>query len=187
MLLLRGATQQRFFDVHLLLFQYMLLLRGATHLVEDLLEFLRFQYMLLLRGATGDSGFDGGADSFNTCSSCEEQLATGVTAATPASFNTCSSCEEQLSLRNSSARNLKFQYMLLLRGATREPLGKSISSPSFNTCSSCEEQPVCPGSSATPAIVSIHAPLARINSADAREAINERVSIHAPLARSNPR
>ena len=78
-------------------FQYMLLLRGATEPVREVVEFIRvsihaplarsnwkrtgrvppipwFQYMLLLRGATGDSGFDGGADGFNTCSSCEEQL-----------------------------------------------------------------------------------------------------------------
>ena len=79
------------------------------------------------------------------------------------SFNTCSSCEEQPCQRGRFSESRKFQYMLLLRGAT-------------------QPRQVFP---AAPA-VSIHAPLARSNK---RFACFHRpklpVSIHAPLARSN--
>ena len=100
---------------------------------------------------------------FNTCSSCEEQRECRRGGRRTASFNTCSSCEEQpeavsvygdldiVSIHAPLARsNLvdprrwicmeKFQYMLLLRGATRDetwPAGRLLR---FNTCSSCEEQ-----------------------------------------------
>ena len=60
-------------------------------------------------------------------------------------------------------RDLTFQYMLLLRGATRS---RAFSSriDCFNTCSSCEEQqgPLAPARNLHS--VSIHAPLARSNS-----------------------
>ena len=57
---------------------------------------------------------------------------------------------------------IKFQYMLLLRGATRK-LCAGI----------CEKE------------VSIHAPLARSNKAIKKPLFCRKVSIHAPLARSN--
>ena len=98
--------------------------------------------MLLLRGATlrAQTGWD---------------YTTG--------FNTCSSCEEQQTPCRVVYIVSLFQYMLLLRGATRASAacsathGVSIHAPlarsnslrsasfarfefSFNTCSSCEEQ-----------------------------------------------
>ena len=77
---------------------------------------------------------------FNTCTSCEEQLMRLICTMLRICFNTCSSCEEQLLV--SQVRNLptKFQYMLLLRGAT------------------AVVSAVRPMS-----VVSIHAPLARSN------------------------
>ena len=57
--------------------------------------------------------------SFNTCSSCEEQLGRARTRRPGQGFNTCSSCEEQQDFTLRSARMTMFQYMLLLRGATR--------------------------------------------------------------------
>ena len=55
-------------------FQYMLLLRGATPLKFAPLKSTPFQYMLLLRGATlTDAEVESLYQSFNTCSSCEEQ------------------------------------------------------------------------------------------------------------------
>ena len=76
MLLLRGATsQQNYSHNYNKEFQYMLLLRGATPRKSTWARRLTFQYMLLLRGATlvqqTKIGF---RKSFNTCSSCEEQL-----------------------------------------------------------------------------------------------------------------
>ena len=61
------------------------------------------------------------------------------------SFNTCSSCEEQLVLQDFVKQILAFQYMLLLRGATTETPVRIVG-----------------------AFVSIHAPLARSNSARSR-------------------
>ena len=80
---------------------------------------------------------------FNTCSSCEEQRGRSGFFYGGESFNTCSSCEEQHSgdylckmvhtvsihapLARSNLQYAKdfyaymFQYMLLLRGATRAP------------------------------------------------------------------
>ena len=101
-------------------FQYMLLLRGATQSIADFrlhqvvsihaplarsnlgasvfgFEIDLFQYMLLLRGAT-----------WSRLREC-----------TTKSFNTCSSCEEQLGTAFPLPRRARFQYMLLLRGATR--------------------------------------------------------------------
>ena len=55
----------------------------------------------------------------------------------------------------------RFQYMLLLRGATDAPK-RQKALQGFNTCSSCEEQLILrDGTSAGD--VSIHAPLARSN------------------------
>ena len=56
-------------------FQYMLLLRGATKERSSLKTRTVFQYMLLLRGATRGISAGKSGKSFNTCSSCEEQLA----------------------------------------------------------------------------------------------------------------
>ena len=77
-------------------------------------------------------------------------------------FNTCSSCEEQLKNGGHARRLWKFQYMLLLRGATI-------------SCRRTQER--CD--------VSIHAPLARSNFLRAQKKRVWSVSIHAPLARSN--
>ena len=56
-------------------FQYMLLLRGATKKSQFVnTRHFMFQYMLLLRGATGSPACAAREFSFNTCSSCEEQL-----------------------------------------------------------------------------------------------------------------
>ena len=62
------------------------------------------------------------------------------TTTTPCSFNTCSSCEEQHVLDSMSCRLKRFQYMLLLRGATLGALLQFFCCERFNTCSSCEEQ-----------------------------------------------
>ena len=98
MLLLRGATWTTGGYPLLHAFQYMLLLRGATKRIEEIKRQMKFQYMLLLRGATERSGehdalsvvsihaplarsnfgrlsLQDGSHRFNTCSSCEEQLA----------------------------------------------------------------------------------------------------------------
>ena len=104
-----------------------------------------------------------GLHSFNTCSSCEEQPIHTFSGVTLCCFNTCSSCEEQLLDRRKFLRLSKFQYMLLLRGATCILEGASI-----------------------PSQVSIHAPLARSNYKSNHVAHSRAVSIHAPLARSNP-
>ena len=99
-------------------------------------------------------------------------------------FNTCSSCEEQLEVKEGTrinsvsihaplarsnspfesivSRKIKFQYMLLLRGAT--------------LCDHCGERLKQ---------VSIHAPLARSNRICGKSYGYIAVSIHAPLARSN--
>ena len=58
-----------------------------------------------------------------------------------------------------------FQYMLLLRGATEHPGCLTRSHHGFNTCSSCEEQPHVLPFPFRRITVSIHAPLARSNSA----------------------
>ena len=81
------------------------------------------------------------AASFNTCSSCEEQLDSRRRYRQEYCFNTCSSCEEQQSVEqvlvyyylvsihaplarsnlfaaSDRSNGGKFQYMLLLRGAT---------------------------------------------------------------------
>ena len=100
-------------------------------------------------------------------------------------FNTCSSCEEQLAGIQSLTALPLFQYMLPLRGATKAtvsavtlsavsihaPLARSNSAAArdtsphsrFNTCSSCEEQPAGVRRARDGASVSIHAPLARSN------------------------
>ena len=61
---------------------------------------------------------------FNTCSSCEEQPHARVAKIHIKSFNTCSSCEEQLPGCGCRSFRMRFQYMLLLRGATFTKTGK---------------------------------------------------------------
>ena len=132
-----------------------------------------------------ESDRDKVAFRFNTCSSCEEQREHYTFVSLPIRFNTCSSCEEQPRLKTHLQSLKEFQYMLLLRGATK------FFRESFVELT-----------------VSIHAPLARSNGADLRTSdlsgsfqymlllrgatppLNDDVhsgdvSIHAPLARSN--
>ena len=164
--------------------------------------------MLLLRGATlTDAEVESLYQSFNTCSSCEEQHGLGkwrrrcrlVSIHAPLArsncrswrrvrtltcFNTCSSCEEQL-----------FDICLYLFRAC------------FNTCSSCEEQPVfcedglefrgfntCSSCEEQHSQCSELCPTDRFNTCSScEEQLSSRsfsvvvssVSIHAPLARSN--
>ena len=207
--------------------------------------------MLLLRGATGvPSELFLHHFSFNTCSSCEEQLKlvdhvivnavsihaplarsnffSRIARKTSPSFNTCSSCEEQPDPRSqaeitlvsihaplarsnvsgsSRYRQSRFQYMLLLRGATRDvaaglPDGGEFQYMLLLRGATGLFSGVCKGYN-----VSIHAPLARSNSETVQSASKRRfqymlllrgatrssfssrrdfdVSIHAPLARSN--
>ena len=76
MLLLRGATCQEAPAGLKTRFQYMLLLRGATRASGTSEPSSSFQYMLLLRGATRSAPKRSRPpESFNTCSSCEEQQA----------------------------------------------------------------------------------------------------------------
>ena len=62
-------------------------------------------------------------------------------------------------------RRLRFQYMLLLRGATLVLTFCTVCFVGFNTCSSCEEQ-LDGADGVCGAEVSIHAPLARSNKVD---------------------
>ena len=67
---------------------------------------------------------------FNTCSSCEEQLERSLATWECRCFNTCSSCEEQLIVVGLMIWIFKFQYMLLLRGATKH-LNRELSLQRF--------------------------------------------------------
>ena len=102
-----------------------------------------FQYLLLLRGATCRRRiFQYTSNCFNTCSSCEEQLSlcdlvTGLddvsipaplarsnTSSASLQYGTMVSIPAPLARSNSSQfvdhkKDAKFQYLLLLRGATR--------------------------------------------------------------------
>ena len=181
MLLLRGATWRSSRAAVRTQFQYMLLLRGATRKSAHLCGPRRFQYMLLLRGATPAILADCLALRFNTCSSCEVQPGQIAQKERSLCLNTCSSCEEQLYPRFLPIVFRRFQYMLLLRGATRAK----------NNTTAARQG------------VSIHAPLARSNSSYALASAKKRfqymlllrgatlyssvssrmnfVSIHAPL------
>ena len=133
-----------------------------------------------------DSAADGPVNHrFNTCSSCEVQQVDTGSLSSEERFNTCSSCEVQRRLfprgceldyvsihaplarstgpfspphfstlfqymlllrgatrtpRFSTKRTFPFQYMLLLRGATRAGMLAYAYAKGFNTCSSCEVQ-----------------------------------------------
>ncbi len=210
-------------------FQYMLLLRGATFfrltsctirpivsihapLARSNKSFFLpffgnvFQYMLLLRGATRRRAPVRNRRSFNTCSSCEEQLEKQLNSLSMNTFQYMLLLRGATRSKSLDAPPHGFQYMLLLRGATdfsgmddilpfvsiHAPLARSNkdydyeTDPQicFNTCSSCEEQLQFIfrlfGFS-----VSIHAPLARSNYIPPCNRRRAPVSIHAPLARSN--
>ena len=118
--------------------------------------------MLLLRGATFPAmTFRFSQNGFNTCSSCEEQLEVKE-------GTRINSVSIHAPLARSNLRWCplppagRFQYMLLLRGATRRGGRKQSRGGSFNTCSSCEEQHQR-GNHQRRVPVSIHAPLARSN------------------------
>ena len=121
--------------------------------------------MLLLRGATRKTPV--GKNAYTEVSIHAPLARSNSPAARlylEASFNTCSSCEEQqISLSCLSSKSA-FQYMLLLRGATKGILTFS-----------------------SKYTVSIHAPLARSNPERGDAVLLPTVSIHAPLARSNRR
>ena len=144
-------------------FQYMLLLRGATPSRLDCKYARLFQYMLLLRGATEEkrpyystikvsihaplarSNRVSHISRIRRVVSIHAPLARSngsrqLHSERRRCFNTCSSCEEQLSCLRYLCLQPKFQYMLLLRGATR-----------FKVKGHCSLN------------VSIHAPLARSN------------------------
>ena len=122
-------------------------------------------------------------------------------------FNTCSSCEEQQQPKNKQQQRIvsihaplarsnrkktawflcfKFQYMLLLRGATRQIyLFCTNGKQSFNTCSSCEEQLLAPRHVGN--LIPFQYMLLLRGATAVRSAgdYDVGVSIHAPLARSN--
>ena len=119
MLLLRGATYVRLGNTYFIGFN------TCSSCEEQLQRRLKehitamFQYMLLLRGATlsGESGVSGEEVSIHA------PLARSNHALVPdeviaESFNTCSSCEEQRLHTANNIDSYGFQYMLLLRGAT---------------------------------------------------------------------
>ena len=124
------------------LFQYMLLLRGAT------MQFFYYRQQLLvsIHAPLARSNYDAGTVYYTCYVSIHAPLARSNFTIPciqyfSTSFNTCSSCEEQLKFLHQKYHKNRFQYMLLLRGATR---ARQLSIPlrqfRFNTCSSCEEQ-----------------------------------------------
>ena len=144
------------------MFQYMLLLRGATNGISIFGMSPSFQYMLLLRGATHAPQFATADSDVSIHAPLARSNRTGRSPVRrSACFNTCSSCEEQLEvlfcvpslpwfqymllLRGATRKRKRFrvlkrfQYMLLLRGATQTH-GGDDDAECFNTCSSCEEQ-----------------------------------------------
>ena len=185
MLLLRGATTAPSCARSTLMFQYMLLLRGATGRIQNRSAASMFQYMLLLRGATGH------ASLVNSCIAVSIHAPLARSNKTDEStyrrrtrFNTCSSCEEQPPSDGFCYLDSKFQYMLLLRGATFPRLRHSgdghVSIHAPLARSNLFVDIPDPATA-----VSIHAPLARSNGDDAIALEWTNVSIHAPLARSN--
>ena len=210
MLLLRGATRRLQENCNVWEFQYMLLLRGATSLSFTFSTAFAFQYMLLLRGATSPAivrALDlevsihaplarsnkkfGRLDKCRICVSIHAPLARSNKNGTrrknhKRSFNTCSSCEEQQTHVNSGNRTVKrFQYMLLLRGATTPYVNKATDAL-FQYMLLLRGATTLSPRNVLIIDVSIHAPLARSNFYEDWTDCMPRVSIHAPLARSNP-
>ena len=123
------------------MFQYMLLLRGATPLLYQItMHLLVSIHAPLARSNPWYSPSCRRGDSFNTCSSCEEQLRLQRLG----SNGTFVSIHAPLARSNSSAVavavGVPFQYMLLLRGATCNATRFRSIRIRLNTCSSCEEQ-----------------------------------------------
>ena len=185
MLLLRGATIRTCRIPLFLRFQYMLLLRGATPMAIE----GSCCVTVSIHAPLARSNYFGGVIEFgdevsihaplarsnyrhqrsvitficfNTCSSCEEQLAFRINSNQRAEgFNTCSSCEEQHQRGNHQRR---------VSVSIHAPLARSNKATV---------------SAVTLSAVSIHAPLARSNTVRITKDAERQVSIHAPLARSN--
>ena len=163
----------------------MLLLRGATFASVADEPPGGFQYMLLLRGATSPRP----SPAPPPIVSIHAPLARSNTTREIVHKYKNVSIHAPLARSNlmyipSSVPHSPFQYMLLLRGATRFPRPRR-SFPRFNTCSSCEEQLPVRLRIVVLQHVSIHAPLARSNTVAGLPPRTGLVSIHAPLARSN--
>ena len=141
--------------------------------------------MLLLRGATAPVRKTAAIFRFNTCSSCEEQLEKAYRLVFITEFQYMLLLRGATRSREKSSRTVTFQYMLLLRGATIIVYASSSNSSCFNTCSSCEEQL----ESANVQISSTgfqYMLLLRGATPDGLKRFARKVvSIHAPLARSN--
>ena len=122
--------------------------------------------------------------SFNTCSSCEEQLSSVTRSANLETF------QYMLLLRGATGtfqpvfRRLKFQYMLLLRGATIF-LPVIVAELRFQYMLLLRGATLSKTLQTLSLQVSIHAPLARSNYRQFNALHQKIVSIHAPLARSN--
>ena len=207
MLLLRGATRKSSRPSSSSPFQYMLLLRGATRQPRS----RHRQNGVSIHAPLARSNLHGctvcrTGRCFNTCSSCEEQPHALPRPHARRRFNTCSSCEEQQIFFVFRFFKFRFQYMLLLRGATRtfKPccfahtfqymlLARGATFPRLRHSGDGHVSIHAPLARSNlfvdipdPATaVSIHAPLARSNGDDAIALEWTNVSIHAPLARSN--
>ena len=99
-------------------------------------------------------------------------------------FNTCSSCEEQLLSIFRKKQEILFQYMLLLRGATKQQL-KGVNMMHVSIHAPLARSNFWKVTGTRSLSVSIHAPLARSNNCRPEVSLDRLVSIHAPLARSN--
>ena len=120
--------------------------------------------MLLLRGATETKGiiYESGFVSIHAPLARSNCLALTITLYTSC-FNTCSSCEEQLARKLPNTSN---QIVSIHAPLARSNTLALTSFPlifCFNTCSSCEEQQSLRRYAEIAREVSIHAPLARSN------------------------
>ena len=143
----------------------MLLLRGATPAAPDAQANRAVSiHAPLARSNVFNEPRKKSLVSFNTCSSCEEQLACPNSRTSTFCFNTCSSCEEQ-------------QAPCCVPGRVQHR---------FNTCSSCEEQlEAVPIYNVNPAGFQYMLLLRGATESAALVIEAPFVSIHAPLARSN--
>ena len=189
------------------LFQYMLLLRGATALTKVRMDNLPVSihaplarsnkhpckstrlppvsiHAPLARSNSRVISSIRSALRFNTCSSCEEQRRRR-----PSKSNFSVSIHAPLArsnLMHSRKRSVTswFQYMLLLRGATRRHLRiQKTPHVSIHAPLARSNRRRCAREDRLK--VSIHAPLARSNTPCSTDVLRHVVSIHAPLARSN--
>ena len=120
MLLLRGATCNQAGQPGRNKFQYMLLLRGATRrrVCSETLDNVSIHAPLARSNGVPDEAEFVGRVSIHAPLARSNFAAGRVTSDISESFNTCSSCEEQLFRGHFPASFSWFQYMLLLRGAT---------------------------------------------------------------------